>query len=144
MKIVHRESADDQVVGVALTAALGFATGLFAGMVVGELLGDVDSGRVRGALRKLRRSSETTLDPDTLEDAVRDALAGDEKTRDLGVAVHSPGDGLVELTGVAPDAVSRQAAGDLARRVSGASVVVNRILVEGTDLPPQPISQVSP
>jgi osmotically-inducible protein OsmY len=44
--------------------------------------------------------------------------------------VHALGDGIVELTGTAPDVITRQLAGDIARDVPGAVVVVNRILVE--------------
>ena len=43
------------------------------------------------------------------------------------------GDGLVELTGTVPSDLDRQLVAEVARSVAGAEVVVNRILVEGTD-----------
>jgi osmotically-inducible protein OsmY len=46
--------------------------------------------------------------------------------------------GLIELTGVASDALVRRAAADIARAVPGVEVVVNRILLRGTDFPRQP------
>jgi osmotically-inducible protein OsmY len=75
------------------------------------------------------------MDPDTIERTVQDALRHSPETRHVAAKVHALGDGLVELTGTAPDAASRRAAGDTARSVPGAEVVVNRILIEGNDAP---------
>ncbi len=89
----------------------------------------------------MRGSSDDAADTDALASAVHDALRLDDLTRELIVGVHCPGAGLVELTGIAPDAVTRQAAGDVARGVAGAEIVVNRILVNGSDLPTTPASR---
>lgn len=139
--VATRDHNDDGVIGLALTAAMGFAGGLVLGMLAGSVVGDVHSDRVRRAMGRLRKSSGDATDADALSGAVRDALRLDEVTRDLVIGVHCPGEGLVELTGVAPDAVARQAAGDIARGVPGADIVVNRILVNGSDLPTTPASR---
>lgn len=135
--IVHREHEENPV-GIAVTAAFGFAAGLIVGMVAGEMLGDLRSDRVRRAFGRLRPRDEPPPPPEHVREAVQDALRVHESTAELGITVHAPGEGLIELTGIAPDALTRQLAGDIAREVPGADVVVNRILVNGSDLPPQP------
>lgn len=134
------EPTDEGVVGIALSAAAGFASGLALGIIAGEMLGNLHADRVKGAVRRLRRKPEGTVAPQRVLDDVQRALQEHEATCDLEIMVHCPGQGLVELTGIAPDAVARQIAGDLARAVPGADVVVNRILVNGSDLPPQPLA----
>lgn len=127
---------DNGVVGIALTAAAGFGIGLVAGAVVGEMLGDMRGERLRGIVRRFGPQPEPLApDPATIQRAVRSALRGHPRTRGLDIRVHSVGAGLVELSGNAPDAVARRVAGELARAVPGAEVVVNRILVDGSDLP---------
>ncbi len=138
--MIRRELEDQEVVGISLSAAVGFASGLVAGMIAGEMLGDVHTDRVRRALGRLRKKPREPISPDRVIAAVQDALRQHDTTRDLDITVHSPGAGLVELTGVAPDALARHSAGEIARDVPEADVVVNRILVSGSDLPPEPIA----
>ncbi len=136
--LIVRTNREESPVGAAITAAFGFACGLVVGMVAGEMLGDVRSDRVRRAVGRLRGHKEPPVDPELIREAVQEALREHDVTRRFDITVHAPGAGLIELTGLAPDAVARQAAGDVARAVPGADVVVNRILVNGSDLPPQP------
>ncbi len=130
----HDETADS--LGVALVGALGFGAGLLVGVVSGGLLGDVDSDRVRQAVRRLR----PYVDEDEIEDRqdevevdLLSTLESNPATRGLNLEVHALGGGLVEITGVAPDQRTRELAGELARGILGSSIVVNRVLVEGTD-----------
>jgi osmotically-inducible protein OsmY len=76
------------------------------------------------------------MDPEHVQRAVQRALRNTSATRRLGVSARVLEGGVVELTGVAPDERTRQAAGEAASAVAGADVVVNRILVEGRDVPP--------
>lgn len=134
----RRDVHDSGATGIALSAAAGFAAGLFLGMLTGEWVGTLHAGRVRRLVRRLRRRPPAPpLEPRELETAVRAALRDNPATRRLPVGVQSPGPGLVELTGQSPTAVLRKTAGEVARSVEGADVVVNRILVEGEDVPPQ-------
>ena len=122
--------------GVALVGALGFATGLLVGLVSVGLLGDVDSDRVRRAVRRLRPyvdEDETEDRQDEVEDSLLSTLESNPATRGLNLEVHALGGGLVEITGVAPDQRTRELAGELARDILGSAIVVNRVLVEGTD-----------
>jgi len=134
---VKRQDRENDWLGIALATAAGLGAGVLAGIVAGEFLGDLGTERVRGAVGRLRRPAapETPLDPAQLETAVVDALSGHPKTEQLTVGVRALGDGVVELSGTAPTAAARQAAGKVARTVRGAGVVVNRILVEGDDVP---------
>ena len=133
-----RYERDDGVAGIALTAVAGFATGLMLGMIASEWAGNAPAARLAGLLRRLGgRRTEPALDPAELEAEVRAALQRHPDIRQLRVTVRSPGAGLVELTGAAPNAVARRTAGDIARGVPGADAVVNRLLVEGEDLPPR-------
>ncbi len=125
------------VLGLALTGAFGFGAGLLFGIVAGELLGDVDQDRVKRAVRRFR--SPDTDDDESAEGDVRleydllEVLKGNPATRQLDLNVSALGGGLVELTGTAPNETTRELAADLARGVLGTEVVVNRILVDGTD-----------
>ena len=122
--------------GVALFGALGFATGVLVGLVAGGLVGDVDSDRVRRAVHRLRsEGAEEDGDegPDRIENDLLATLENNPATRGLDLQVHALGGGLVEITGVAPDQTTRELAGELARGIVGSAVVVNRILVDGTD-----------
>ncbi len=133
--LIHIRRERDDRLGLAIAATIGLGAGVFAGMVLGEMLGKVNSERVLGAVGKLRPRSRRSVDPHVLERTVLDALRATAATRDLELKVHALGDGLVEITGTAPDAAARTAAGVTARTVPGADVVVNRILVEGNDIP---------
>ena len=119
---------------VALGTALGLGAGLLAGVVLGEWLGDVNPERLRRLFRG--RPAPEPLDPEQVERAVVRALRNASATRRLAVSARVLEGGVVELTGTAPDERTRQAAGEAAAAVAGADVVVNRILVEGRDLPP--------
>jgi hypothetical protein len=126
-------------ISLALTATAGFALGVLGGMVLGGSVGPLHADRVRGALGRLRGTRDRPAKPEKLERAVRDALRDDEATRDLDIEVHVVGPGLIELTGVTSDALVRRAAADIARAAPGAEVVVNRILLRGTDFPQKPV-----
>ena len=122
--------------GLAFTGAFGFGAGLLFGLVFGGLLGDVDQDRVKRAVRRFRPGDDRLPDDeeeDRVEHDLLDALKNNPATRQLDLSVSALGGGLVELTGTAPDETTRELAADLARGVLGADVVVNRILVEGTD-----------
>lgn len=107
--------------------------GLLAGVVLGEWLGDVHPERLRRLFRG--RPAAEPMDPDHVERAVLRALRNTAATRRLTVSARVLEGGVVELWGTAPDERTRQAAGEAAAAVAGADVVVNRILVEGRDLP---------
>ena len=124
---------------LALTATMGFALGVLGGMLLGGSVGPLHAERVRGAISRLRGNRERPAQPEKLEQAVREALRDDEATRDLDIDVHVVAPGLIELTGVASDALVRRAAADIARAVPGTEVVVNRILLRGTDIPREPV-----
>jgi osmotically-inducible protein OsmY len=121
-------------VSLTLSAAAGLGTGIVAGVLMGGLMGAVHPERLRRAMGRMRRRA-VPQDPHVVERAVRQALRDSALTRNLEIRVHALGDGLVELTGTAPTAAARREAGEAARTVPGADVVVNRILVEGSDLP---------
>ncbi|UCD25179.1 MAG: BON domain-containing protein, partial [Gemmatimonadota bacterium] len=133
---IRREDEDQRgVTGIALSAALGLGIGVLGGMVLRELLSGVSTEPVRNALNRLRQP-EADLEPEdvaAVEHAVEDALDEDPEAALLEVKVTALGDGIVELTGTVPDALDRQLAGDIARGVPGADIVVNRILVQGSD-----------
>jgi osmotically-inducible protein OsmY len=137
--MVRIRDEDRDWLGLGLATAAGLGLGLVIGLVAGEFLGDVTSERVKrwiGARPRRRRdeSEERTVQSD-VERAVQGALSEHPTTRQLAVRVHALGDGVVELTGQVPDRAARELAGTVARGVSGADVVINRILVEGEDLP---------
>ena len=122
---------------MALATAAVLGLGVLAGMVGGELLGDLGSERVKGAVRRLRRSEREApeSDPQDIERAVVAALEEHPKAAELAISVRALGDGVVELSGTVPDTAGRRIAAKVARSVAGAEVVVNRILVEGDDVP---------
>lgn len=135
-KRIYLRRERDSWAGVALSAAAGLGAGLLAGLLVSEVFGNVDSERLRRAVARLRaRPAADADDPAAVEAAVQEALRANPSTRRLSVAARALGDGIVELTGAAPDATARRLAGDVARGVAGADIVVNRILVEGSDIP---------
>ncbi len=121
--------------GLALTGAFGFGAGLLFGLVAGGLLGDVDQDRVNRAVRRFQPTDdeESAEGDERLEHDLLEVLKQNPATRQLDLNVSALGGGLVELTGTAPNETTRELAADLARGVLGAEVVVNRILVEGTD-----------
>jgi len=133
--VVRVERQSDDWMGIAVAAVGGLAAGLAAGIVVGEMLGDMSPGRLKGALKTIRPGRMVPEDPSDLRRAVESALDDHPDVGDLALDVTAHEDGIVELTGVAPDALTRELAGEVARDVPGTDVVVNRILVEGMDLP---------
>jgi len=118
--------------GIAIASAAGFGAGLLAGVILGGWLGAVHPERVRRILGGKREPE--TVDPARLERDVLRALKTTSATRRLNLSARALEGGLVELTGIAPDERTRQSAGDAAR-IAG-DVVVNRILVQGRDVPP--------
>jgi hypothetical protein len=124
----------DGFIAIALGTAAGFAVGLLGGVVLGEWLGAVHPERVRRLLR--RGPTPVPADTERMEQAVRHALRTMPATRRLDLSARALDGGVVELTGRAPDERSRRAAGEAAAAVAGADAIVNRILVEGRDLPP--------
>jgi len=122
---------------VALAAAAGFGLGLVAGLVAGEWLGDVDADRVRRAVRGTRPPSEPP-DASGLERTVRNALAAEAGTRYLKVRPRLLGEKLLELVGRVPSPAARERAGSVAQAAVPDFTVINRLLVEGQDLPRGP------
>ncbi len=103
--------------------------------MAGSLLGRVNSDSLRHAVRSLRRDERRTpIDPERLADEVNEALLANPATESLDVSVRAVDDDLLELTGIAPDDDARRIAGAVAAEAAGGAVVVNRILVEGSDV----------
>lgn len=136
--LIHIKNDDRDWLGLAASAAAGLGLGVIAGVVLGEFLGRVDADRVRATVRRLRRPvlKAGPEDTEAVRREVQGALDENPKTRSLSVGVRALGEGVVELSGVAPDPDARDLAGSVARGVSGKFVVVNRMLVE--DVPQQP------
>jgi osmotically-inducible protein OsmY len=91
---------------------------------------------MKRAVRRFRPGEDEASEDeetDRTEHDLLDALKNNPVTRQLDLSVSALGGGLVELTGTVPDETTRELAADVARGVLGADVVVNRILVEGTD-----------
>lgn len=129
---IHTRARDERDwLGLAVATAAGLGLGVIAGMVAGELFGDLDSDRLRGAVRKLRRTPKSPREESSsaLQLAVSAALGENPTTRGLQVQVRALGDGIIELTGTVSDPEARPLAGTVARGVAGVDVVVNRILV---------------
>jgi len=132
---------DSDALGTTLAATAGFLIGLAAGIAMGGFAGDLHRDRFRHVVRRFRgQTTDPDRDPAELAREVRAELKSAQETRAAKVDVHAVGPGLLELTGTAPDANTRLAAGELARFHPGVEVVVNRILVPGSDLPPRPLT----
>ena len=97
----------------------------------------MDSERFRRAVGRVRDTSPKpeAIEPHLLEQAVEQALHQNPTTGSLSIRARALGEGIVELMGTAPDQQARSLAGDLARGVDGARVVVNRVLIAGADVP---------
>jgi hypothetical protein len=131
---IERERGD--WLGITISAVAGLGLGLVAGMAFGEFFSEVDPGRVTGAVKRLkRRRAEPVTPPEEIERAVNGALGENPQTRHLDVRARALGEGIVEITGTVPDAAARTHAATVARGVAGTYVVVNRVLVEGDDVP---------
>lgn len=125
--------------GLVGFAALGAAVGLIGSVVLGGVLGRFDAERMKTAVKRVRRpaSGSAPEGSHALQRAVSGALGENPKTRGFDIGVRAIGGDIVELTGTVPDALARDLAGSVARGVAGADVVVNRLLVEGEDVPKQ-------
>ena len=131
---IEREGGD--WLGITISAVAGLGLGLVAGMAFGEYFSEVDPGRVTGAVKRLkRRPTEPVAAPGDIERAVNGALNENPQTRHLDVRARALGEGIVEITGTVPDADARAHAATVARGVAATVVVVNRVLVEGDDVP---------
>ena len=126
----HNES----VAGIALAAAAGFGMGLLAGLVTGEWLGDVDADRVKRAVHRLRPVT-APVDAAGIERTVRNALEAEAGTRYLKARPHVLGQRLLELVGRVPIPAARERAAAVARAAAPGFTVINRLLVEGQDIP---------
>ena len=127
--------SDHGFMGTTLAAAVGFTAGLMAGVVVGEWLGDVNAKRLRTAVQRLGAGGPPPTDPVMLERLVLRGLRDDPHTRHLPIQVRVVDSGLVELTGRVPTEDLRERAGEAARTAAGDDAVINRLLVEGSDVP---------
>ncbi len=133
--MVRVERQDQDWLGIAVAAVGGLVAGLAAGVVMGEMLGHMSPGRLKGTLATIRPGRRRApKDPGEVRRAVESALDDHPDLDDLSLDVTAHEDGIVELTGVAPDDLTRELAGEVARDVPGTDVVVNRILVEGVDI----------
>jgi hypothetical protein len=129
--VVHTDRRDRDVTGIALSAALGFGLGIVGGLFLRELVGSVNTEHVKKAVRRLHEpDGEPKEDLGSIEDAVIQAWEDDPDVRPLPLAVEALGDGIIEITGTASSPMTRQLAGDVARSVPGADVVLNRIHIE--------------
>lgn len=125
---------NESVAGIALAAAAGFGVGLLAGLVAGEWLGDVDADRVRRAVRG-RGPDQGPADAPGIERAVRNALEADAGTRYLKARARVLGEKLLELVGRVPTPPARERAAAVAQAAAPGFTIINRLLVEGQDLP---------
>lgn len=125
---------NDGIAGIALAAAAGFGVGLLAGLVAGEWLGDVDADRVRRAVGQLR-PAEAPPDASGIERTVKNALEAEARTRYLKARPRVLGEKLLELVGRVPTQAARERAADVARQAAPGFTVINRLLVEGQDVP---------
>lgn len=128
---MHIDRQDRDVTGIALSAALGFAVGAIGGLLLRELFAELDTEPVKRAVRRLADADEEEVeDLSSVENAVVAAWEEDSDVRPLALTVEALGDGIVELTGTAPNQMTRALAGDVARSVPGVDVIVNRIDIE--------------
>ena len=129
--MVYIDGKDRDVTGIALSAAVGFGLGVVGGLFLREFVGGVNTDQLKKAVRRLNESDgESKEDLGAIEDAVIQAWEDDPDVRPLPLAVEALGDGIIEITGTASSPVTRQLAGDVARSVQGADVVLNRIHIE--------------
>ena len=139
---LRAEREDSDWLGIAASAIAGIGLGVVSGLAFSQWFSEVSPGTVTGAVRRLGRKSGdgTPEQPELIERAVNGALSENPKTRQLDVRARGLGEGIVELTGSAPDRDARALAATIARGVAGVSVVVNRILVDTDELPRPKVS----
>src|SRR5882724_450634 len=105
--------------------------GLLAGIVAGELLGDINAERFKRGLRRMsgaeRVAQAKAADPTQVVRSVVSALKRNGATRMLQVSARALGNGILELTGTAPDERARELASEIAKTVRGVLTVVNRV-----------------
>jgi hypothetical protein len=99
------------------------------------LAGQVDIAKVRKAVRGLRSAPREDIDPEELAREVTEVLDANPTTRRMGIRAAAIGNGVVELKGTAQDESERELAANLVRNNTSAPVVINRILVEGIEIP---------
>ena len=100
------------------------------------MVGAVDQERLSNAMKRVRRSEpEEATDPAKLEPQVRSIIDHNPAARRMGITVSVLSNGIVELTGTVTNEAERKMVGDLVRGESSAAIVINRILVEGRDVP---------
>ena len=135
-RLVSMEREDGDWLGSTIFAIAGLGIGFVAGMAFGEFFSEVDPGRVTGAVKRWKRGpADAAVPPAEIERAVNGALGENPLTRHLDVRARALGEGIVEITGTVPDTDARAHAATVARGVAGSYVVVNRVLVEGDDVP---------
>jgi len=144
--VAQVDRIDKNVTGIALSAALGFGLGIVGGMLLRGFVGGANAEPMQNAVRRLKQPhGETKQELGAIEDAVIEAWEDDTDLRSMPLTVEALGDGIIEITGTASTSMTRQLAGDVARSVPGADVVLNRIHIEGAstvaskaDLAPEP------
>lgn len=112
--------------------------GVVAGFLASEFLGRVDRRRMGRAVGRITSGQRSGAAPEELELEAMEAFRRNHAMRGARVRATAIGDGVIELTGVVPSEKLRDMAGDLARNRTRASVVINRILVQGLDIPAEP------
>ena len=138
-RLADADQRDTDVLGIVVSALAGVGLGLVAGLATSQFFSELSPRRVGGVVKRIgRRSSSRAATADTLERAVNSALGENPKTRQLDVHARALSDAIVELVGTAPDPDARAVAGIVARGALEDAVVVNRILVEGEDVPRRP------
>ena len=79
--------------------------------------------------------SASTKTGEELAREVTEVLDANPTTRRMGIRAAAIGNGVVELKGTAQDESERELAANLVRNNTSAPVVINRILVEGIEIP---------
>ena len=130
MADIERETGG--VTGIALSAALGLGIGLVGGFLLCEFLCDPCAEPLWRAVRRPRgQACEGEEDLDGIERSVESAWQEDPDLRSASLTAEALGDGIVAVGGTVRNQMIRQLAGEVARGVPGAEVVVNRIYVRG-------------
>ncbi len=125
--------------------AAGAGVGLLLGYVAGERVGRVNSRRVRRALGRWRERHGHRDEPWTEEEAeqlerrVLDALRRDVVLGRRAIRVGILDGGIVELTGRVAHASEVALAATVVRHVAGVRLLLNHLLVPGTDAEARPV-----
>ena len=133
-------------IGDLLLLAAGGAAALLLGYVAGERVGRVNSRRVRRAFDRWRERHGGREEPWTEEEAahlerrVLDALRRDVVLGRRAIRVGILEGGIVELTGRVAHPSEVALAGTVVRQVAGVRVLLNHLLVPGTDAEARPVA----